>query len=103
MLKKIKSPFPNYFFARLHIELHYYKVEWTRGGRKILKNGGGLLPISERVIEAIRERKKCNIVQVTSGSLKDLRGIFLRKMLDRGQVRILLSLIVLDVPVHISQ
>ncbi len=116
MLQKIKPLFPNYLFARLDLGLHYYRVKWTRGVSKILGNGGGPLSISERVIEAIRERmgedhlvrleeewKEGDIVQITSGPFKDLMGIFHRKVSDTGRVRILLSLIGIDVPVQISQ
>jgi transcriptional antiterminator NusG len=68
------------------------------------------------VIQSIRERivkdnvvkledklKEGDLVQITSGPFKDLTGIFLRKMSDSGRVRILLSLIGVDVPIQISR
>lgn len=84
------------------------------GVSKILGNGGGPLSISERVIEAIRERTgEDHLVRleeewkegdiVTSGPFKELRGVFQKKMSDQGRVRILLKLISVDVPVQISQ
>jgi transcriptional antiterminator RfaH len=116
MLKKIKPLFPNYLFARLDIELHYYKVKWTRGVSKILGNGNEPLPVSERVIQKIREKmgkdnfvkleeewKEGDIVQITSGPFRELMGIFQKKISDKGRIRILLSLIGVDVPIQISQ
>jgi transcriptional antiterminator RfaH len=116
MIQKIKPLFPNYLFAKLDLEQHYYKVKWTRGVSKILGTGSGPVPISEKAVQTIRERIGKNnlvkveeeltegdVVQITSGSFKDLRGIFHRKMSDRGRVRILLNLIGVDIPVQISQ
>jgi len=116
MVQRIKPFFPNYLFARLDIKFHYDKVKWTRGVSKILGAGDGPVSISETVVEAIRERvgtgnlikleedwKEGDLIQITSGPLKDLVGIFHKKMSDSGRVRILLSLIGVDVPVQISQ
>ncbi len=115
-LRKIKPLFPSYLFVRLDLDLHYYKVKWTRGVRKILGNGSYPVPVSENVIQAIRTRTgEDNLVKmeeefnegdwvyVTSGLFKDLRGIFIRKMSDRGRVSILLSRIGVDVPIQISR
>jgi transcription antitermination factor NusG len=44
-----------------------------------------------------------NIVQFTSGPFKDLMGVFDKKMSDGRRVRILLSLIGVDVPVQVSR
>jgi transcriptional antiterminator RfaH len=111
-----KPFFPNYLFSRLDLRLHYYKVNWTRGVSKILGAGNQPVPISERVIQSIKERivkdnvvrledelKQGDLVQITSGPFKDLTGIFQKKMSDSGRVRILLSLIGVDVAVQLSQ
>ena len=116
VIDRIKPLFPNYLFARLDIGLHYYKVKYTRGVSKILGNGEGPIPISENVIMTIRERmgednlvkledelKDGDVVEVTSGPFKDLRGIFQKQMSGKGRVKILLSLIGVDVPVQISR
>jgi transcriptional antiterminator RfaH len=116
MLQRIKPLFPNYLFARLDIGLHYYKVKWTRGVSKILGTGDGPVPISEKVVQTIRERagennlvkleeelKEGDVVQIASGPFKELTGVFQKRMSDKGRVRILLSLIGVDVPVQISQ
>jgi transcriptional antiterminator RfaH len=116
MVETIKPFFPNYLFGRLDLRLHYYKVKWTRGVSKILGAGNEPVPISERVIQSIKERivkgnvlrlddelKEGDPVQVTSGPFKDLAGIFQKKISDSGRVRILLSLIGVDVAVQLSQ
>lgn len=116
MIPKIKPLFPNYLFAKLDLEVHYYKVKWTRGVNKILGSGGGPVPISGQVIQAIKERsgkdnlvklenelKDGDVIQVTSGPLKSLRGVFQKVMSGKGRVKILLSLIGVDIPVQISR
>lgn len=116
MVQKIKPLFPNYIFARIDLKLQYYKVKWTRGVSKILGAGDGPVPISEKIIQSIKERvgkdnlvkleeelKEGDVVQITSGPFKELRGIFQKKMSDNGRIKILLNLIGVDVPVQISQ
>lgn len=116
MIQRIKPLFPNYLFARFDLKFHYYKVKWTRGVSKILGTGDGPIPISGKVVQTIRERggkdnlvrleeewKEGDVVQITSGPLKELMGVFQKKMSEKGRVRILLNLIGIDVPVQISQ
>jgi transcriptional antiterminator RfaH len=116
MIQKVKPLFTNYLFARLNLGLQYYNVKWTRGVNKILGSGNEPIPVSEKVIQVIRERsgkdnlvrledelKDGDLVQVTSGPLKSLRGVFQKMMSSRGRVRILLSLIGVDVPVQMSK
>jgi len=116
MVQKIKPLFPNYIFARLDLKLHYYKVKWTRGVSKLLGSGDGPVPISDKVIDSIKERigkdnfvkleeelKKGDVVQITSGPFKELNGILQKKMSDNGRVRILLNLIGVEVPVQIGR
>ncbi len=116
MVHRIVPFFPNYLFARLDLSRLYYKVKWTRGVSRILGTGNGPIPISEEVVRSIRERagedsvvkleetwREGDVVQITSGPLKDLTGIFHKKMTGAGRVKILLSLIGVDIPVQISQ
>lgn len=116
VLRKIKPLFANYLFAKLDIDAHYYKVKWTRGVNKILGSGVEPVPMSEKVIQTIRERTgKGNLVKmeeewregdpvrINSGPFKELIGVFQKKMSDSGRVRILLNLIGVDVPVQISR
>src|SRR4030042_1250586 len=114
--QKIKPLFPNYLFAKLDIDLHYYKVKWTRGISKILGTQDRPVPLSEIVIRTIKERmgknnlirldegfKEGNLIEFTSGPFKGLTGVFDKKMSDTGRVRVLLSLIGVDVPVQVSR
>ena len=116
LVQKIKPLFPNYLFAKLDIEAHYYKVKWTRGVSKILGVGSEPIPISEKVIRTIKERMgesnlvrlddglvQGAVVQFTSGPFKDLMGVFDKKMSDGKRVRVLLNLIGVDVPVQVSR
>ena len=116
IIPRIQPLFPNYFFAKIDLELHYYKVKWTRGINKILGSGNLPTPVSEIVIQTIKDRSgKDNIVkledefkdgdavQVTSGPFKNLSGIFKKMISGKGRVKILLSLIGVDVPVQISK
>jgi len=116
MVRRIKPLFPNYLFAKLDLERHYYKVKWTRGVSKILGTWDGPVPISEKVIQTIKmqmgednlvklkeEWKEGDLVQITSGPFKELRGVFQKKVSDNGRIKILLNLIGVDVPVQISQ
>ncbi len=116
MVRSVKPLFPGYLFSRFNLELHYYQVKWTRGVSKILGNGIQPLPVSDYVVETIKNRvregnlvqleddwKEDDPVQIKSGPFKGLTGIFQRKMSERGRVRILLNLIGVDVPVVISK
>ena len=116
VIQKIKPLFSNYLFAKLDIDVHYYKVRYTRGVNKILGSGVEPVPISEKVIQTIRERtgkgnlvkleeewREGGLVRINSGPFKELIGVFQKKMSDNGRVRILLNLIGVDVPVQISR
>ncbi len=116
LVQRIRPLFPNYLFARIDLELHYSRVKWTRGVNKLLGSGAGPVPISDQVIQTIQERegedrlielqdelKEGDLVQVTSGPLKDLMGVFRKEMSSRGRVKILLSLIGVDIPVQIPR
>jgi transcriptional antiterminator RfaH len=116
IISGIKPLFPNYLFGKLDLELHYYRVKWTRGINKILGSGQTPLPISEIVVQTIKDRSGAdNIVkledefndgdaiQVTSGPFKNLSGIFKKMISGKGRVKILLSLIGVDMPVQISR
>jgi transcription elongation factor/antiterminator RfaH len=114
---KVPSPlFPNYLFARLNLERHYYKVKWTRGVNRIVGIGNEPTPVSESVIEMLRDRmgdddtvqlvedlQEGNSVRVTSGPLKDFVGIFQKGLSSDGRVRILLNLVGRDLPVQIDR
>jgi transcriptional antiterminator RfaH len=116
MSRVINPLFSNYLFARLDLERHYYKVKWTRGVNRILGVGNEPTPISEMVIQMLRDRmgdddtvklledlQEGDLVQITSGPLKDFIGVFQRRLSSGERVRILLNLIGAEVPVQISR
>ena len=116
IIHKIRPLFTNYLFARLDMDTHYYKVKYTRGVNKILGSGVEPVPVSEKVIQTIKERmgkddlvkleddwREGDLARIHSGPFKELIGIFQKKMSDNGRVRILLNLIGVDVPVQISR
>jgi len=114
MCSMLKPLFPNYLFARLDLEHHYYKVKWTRGVNRILGVGNEPIPISEAVIQILKERmgadgdvallndlQEGNLVQITSGPLKDFVGAFQKGLSSGGRVKILLNLLEKELPVQI--
>jgi transcription elongation factor/antiterminator RfaH len=116
MSRVIHPLFPNYLFARLDLERHYYKVKWTRGVNRILGAGNEPIPISETVIWMLKDRmggdgtvklldelQEGDLVQITSGPLKDFIGIFQNRLSSGERVRILVNLIGIEVPVQISR
>jgi transcriptional antiterminator RfaH len=116
MCRVINPLFSNYLFARLDLERHYYKVKWTRGVNRILGVGNDPTPVSERVIQMLKDRmgddyivklledlQEGDLVQITSGPLKDFIGVFQRRLSSGERVRILLNLIGAEVPVQISR
>jgi transcription elongation factor/antiterminator RfaH len=116
MLERIRPLFPSYLFANMDLDAHFYRVKWTRGVNKILGGRSGPIPVAHKVVETIKRRigednlielqndlKDGDAIQVTSGPLKDLIGIFRTEMSSKGRVKVLLSLIGVDVPVQISR
>jgi transcriptional antiterminator RfaH len=116
-MSRVSNPlFPNYLFARLDLERHYYKVKWTRGVNRILGAWHEPIPISETVIQMLKDRmggddtvrlldelQEGDLVQITLGPLKDFIGVFQKRLSSGGRVRILLNLIGVEVPVQISR
>ena len=108
--------FPNYLFAKLDLEHHYYKVKWTRGVNRILGVGNEPTPIPEIVIQMLKDRmgdddtvklledlQEGNLVQITSGPLKDFVGLFQRRLSSGERVKILLNMVGAEVPIQISR
>jgi len=106
MNKELKPLFPGYIFGKFDLEQNYPLVRWGRGVKKVLGFGGYPTPISEEVVEIIKERtdtegivrvkqnfKANDVIRIKTGSLKDLLGIFERWVSDSERVRVLLNLI----------
>jgi transcriptional antiterminator RfaH len=106
MSKELKPLFPGYIFGKFDLEQNYPLVRWARGVKKILGFGGYFTPISEEVIEIIKERTDTqgvvrvkhhfepnNVVRIKTGPLKNLLGVFERCLSNGERVKILLNLI----------
>jgi transcription antitermination factor NusG len=104
--KELRPLFPTYLFGKFDVEQDYPLVRWARGVKGILSFGGYPTPVSEVVVELIRQRIDGNgivkrafsfvpneTIKIKSGPLKDLLGIFERWVSDRERVRILLNVI----------
>jgi transcription antitermination factor NusG len=105
MNRGFKPFFPGYFFGKFDLEQNYPLVRWAKGVRKVLGFGGYPTPISDEVVEIIRERtdphgivrlkfhfQANDVVRIKTGPLKDLLGVFERWVSDSERVRILLNL-----------
>jgi len=106
MNKELKPLFPGYIFGKFDLEQNYPLVRWGKGVKKVLGFGGYPTPISEEVVETIKERtdtqgvvrnrqhfRPNDVVRIKAGPLRDLLGIFERWVSDNERVRILLNLI----------
>jgi transcriptional antiterminator RfaH len=116
--KTLKPLFPNYIFARFILEKDYPKVRWARGVNKVVGRGREPMPISDLVVNEIRNRidedsvvKRAydlsvhDTVKIKEGPLRDLIGVFDGWMSKEGRIRVLLSLIgyQTSVQLHYSQ
>ncbi len=104
--KELKPLFPGYIFGKFEISRDYRLVRWARGVKAVLAFGGYPVPISDEVVDLIKERvdesgvvrrtwrfQSDAVVRIKSGPLKDLLGIFERYVSDGERVRVLLNLI----------
>jgi transcriptional antiterminator RfaH len=104
--KELKPLFPTYLFGKFDVEQDYPLVRWARGVKKILSFGGYPTPISETIVELIKQRTDANgvvrkslsllpndPVRINFGPLRDLVGIFERWVSEGERVRILLNVI----------
>ena len=106
MNKELKSLFPGYIFGNFDLDQNYPLVRWGRGVKKVLSFGGYPTPLSEEVVEIIKERADIqgivrlkhhfnsnDVIRIKAGPLKDLLGTFERWISDSERVRVLLNLI----------
>ena len=105
MNRELKPFFPSYIFGKFDLDQNYPLVRWAKGVKKVLGFGGYPTPISDEVVEVIRERADTHgivrlkyhfeandVIRIKTGPLKDLLGIFERWVSDSDRVRILLNL-----------
>ena len=117
-LRTLQPLFPNYIFARFILEQDYPKVRWARGVNKVVGRGREPMPISDVVVDEIKNRidedrvvkrayelEPNDTVKIKEGPLRDIVGVFDRWMSKEGRIRVLLSLIgyQTSVRLHYSQ
>ncbi|HYO62474.1 MAG TPA: transcription termination/antitermination NusG family protein [Pyrinomonadaceae bacterium] len=99
-----KPLFPRYIFARFSAAALLHKVCFTRGVQSVVGFGAGPDPVSDEIIEVIKQREdKDGLVQlyddlnrgdkvvISDGPLKDFVGVFDGHAKDRDRVSILLT------------
>ena len=105
MNRELKPFFPGYIFGKFDLYQNYPLVRWAKGVKKVLGFGEYPTPISDEVVEVIKERTDTrgivrlkyhfqanDVIRIKTGPLKDLLGIFERWVSDSERVRILLNL-----------
>lgn len=102
----IRKPlFPCYLFVRFDAERMLDKVRWTNGVVRILLNSIQPVPLSDEIIETIKDLEDCDgiirrrpsqeykRVRITRGPFKDITGVIDRWLSERERVKILIDLI----------
>ncbi|MEI8314433.1 MAG: transcription termination/antitermination NusG family protein [Verrucomicrobiota bacterium] len=108
--------FPGYFFARFDANLSGRLVRYADGVINIVSFSGKPALVESAIIDAIKEYAQDNvvtiqplqfkpgdIVEVQTGPLRGLQGIFEREMSDRDRVVILLDALAKGTRVEISR
>lgn len=108
--------FPGYFFARFDANLDGRLVRYADGVINIVSFGGKPALVEPAIIDAIKayaqdnvvtiqppQFKRGDIVEVQTGPLRGLQGIFEREMSDRDRVVILLDALAKGARVEVSR
>jgi len=99
---KVAALFPCYLFARMDLQLNYFKVKYTAGVRGLVSAGMDPLAVPEEIVAAIRQRAANGIVEikpktfqpgerirVAKGPFRDLEAIFDRYLSGLERVAVL--------------
>jgi transcriptional antiterminator RfaH len=110
----IRKPlFPCYLFVRVDAERMLDKVRWTNGVVRILLNSIQPVPLSDEIIEKIKDLEDCDgiirrrpsqehkRVRITRGPFKDITGVVYCWLSERERVKILLDVISYQVSVEL--
>lgn len=106
--------FPGYLFVWMHFPLDYYRVIWAPGVRDIVGLGGGPIPISEDVVQAIRCR--CDTsgvvrllsapwtpgdrVEIPTGPFAGLLATVVTVMPRRKRIKLLIDFLAQQTPIE---
>jgi transcriptional antiterminator RfaH len=102
--QQVAPLFPGYLFVHVVLVDQYYRVVWSPGVRSFVGFGGGPTPVSEHVIQLIREsagedgiiRPRAPFhpgdrVEIRSGPFAGLVAIVQHPCSQRGRVKVLLD------------
>ena len=108
-IKNREEPlFPGYVFVRLNLSLsNWVKIKYMHGVRKILSYGDILVPVSNKIIEVIKQKniggskcllkalslKKGDKVRFKKGPFEGLEGKYYVEVCGKDRVKILLKAI----------
>lgn len=112
----VKPLFTGYIFARFDLESLLHRVRFTRGVHSLVSVGDTPAPVSQEIIDCIRERVAADgflhirssfnpgdRVTIKEGPLKNLSGIFEREMKDSERVLVLLDTVEYQARVLVNQ
>jgi transcriptional antiterminator RfaH len=96
--------FPCYIFARFDVQQNGRLVRYANGVTNIVNFGGKPAPVDDAILQTIQSHaeddtvtiqpaafKSGDIVEIQTGPLRGLQGIFEREMSDRDRVIVLLD------------
>jgi transcription antitermination factor NusG len=104
--RSLRPFFPGYGFLRFDHPRQYQLVHYTRGVKRVVGNEAGPIPLPDGAVDAIRAREvegaidlwttrpepgPGDEIEVTSGPLKGLRGVFNSELGGHERVLILLN------------
>jgi transcriptional antiterminator RfaH len=104
--------FPGYIFARFAPPHLLHKICFTRGVSHIVSFGGIPAVIEEDLVAALRSRtdedgvaliQPGDVVMVRSGPLRNLIGVFEKRLPDSERIEILLTTIAYSARIRISK
>lgn len=101
----VRPLFPNYIFVNHDLldSNNYRMIKYTRGVNKILGTYESPVPISEGIIDVIKERLKGDVVEnkilsvgarvkIRKGLLRDLVGVIEKPVSAEGRISVLLNI-----------
>lgn len=108
--------FPSYFFARFDPEVSARLVKFASGVINIVSFGGRPAVVDEAIVDTIKshaldevvtvqpvELRPGEMIEIRSGPLRGLQGIFERAMSDRERVIVLLNSIAKGARVEVAR